>query len=42
MAPQVSQLNPIALYEEVLPESKPEITNQFELEDNVAYNPLKW
>ena len=41
MAPQVSQLNPIALYEEVLPESKPEITNQFELEDNVAYNPLK-
>ena len=40
-APQLSQLNPMTLYEEVLPESKPTITNQLELEDNVAYNPLK-
>jgi hypothetical protein len=39
----VSQPNPMILYEEILPviESKSNITNQLELEDNVAYNPLK-
>ena len=30
------------LYEEILPESNPKFTNQFELEDNVAYDPQKW
>jgi hypothetical protein len=42
---QISQPNPMVLYEEILPEieSKPNImiTNQFKFEDNVAYNPLK-
>ena len=41
MTPQVSQPNPMVLYEEILPESNPKTTNQFELEDNVAYNPQK-
>ena len=41
MTPQVSQPNPMVLYEEILPESNPKTTNQFELEDNIAYNPLK-
>ena len=38
---QVSQPNPMILYEEILPESNPKSTNQFELEDNVAYDPQK-
>ena len=41
MTLQVSQPNPMILYEEILPESNPKPTNQFELEDNVAYNPQK-
>ena len=42
MALQVSQPNPmIILYEEILPDSNPKSTNQFELEDNVAYDPQK-
>ena len=41
MTPQVSQPNPMILYEEILPESNPKPTNQFELEDNVAYDPQK-
>ena len=41
VTPHVSQINPMALYEEVLPESKPNISTQFELEDNIAYNPQK-
>lgn len=35
------QVNPVILYEEVLPASKQAITNQFELDENVAYDPLK-
>ena len=35
------QVNPMTLYEEVLPASKQAITNQFELDENVAYDPLK-
>ena len=38
---QVSQRNPMVLYEEILPESNPKPTNQFELEDNIAYDPQK-
>ena len=41
VTPQVSQPNPMVLYEEILPESNPRTTNRVELEDNVAYNPLK-
>lgn len=39
---QASQVNPMTLYEEVLPETKQAITaDQFELDENVAYDPLK-
>ena len=38
---QVSQPNPMILYEEIQPESNPKPTNQFELEDNIAYDPQK-
>ena len=40
VTPQVSQLNPMVLYEQILPESNPKTTNQFELKDSVAYNLL--